>query len=72
MKHYQLHEDPQGCYCRADGTRCELRCVKNIRTPQGYNVGWTPFETLAACLAAWGLVYAPLPAPQAPAASDIP
>lgn len=55
MNHYQLQPDPQGSYCRADGTRYELLSVKNIRTPQGYNVGWTPFETLEACLAAWGL-----------------
>lgn len=59
MKHYQLHDSPQGAYVRRDGTRCDLLCVGNIRTPQGLNVGWTPFATLADCLAAWELTYQP-------------
>ena len=59
MPHYQQIEDPQGLYRRADGTRVTLARVENIRTPQGYNVGWQSFETSEAAIAAWGLEYLP-------------
>lgn len=59
MPHYQQIETPEGNYRRADGTRAEVLRVENIRTPQGYNVGWEYFADDAAALAAWGLVYEP-------------
>lgn len=59
MKHYQLHDNPQGAYIRQDGLRCDLLCVGNIRTAQGLNVGWAPFASLEDCLTAWGLTYQP-------------
>lgn len=59
MPHYQQIDAQEGFYRRADGTRVDLLRVENIRTPQGYNVGWEFFADDAAALAAWGLEYAP-------------
>lgn len=61
MPHYQQNDAPEGLYRRPDGTRVDLLRVENIRTPQGYNIGWVYFADDAAALAAWGLVYDPQP-----------
>lgn len=59
MNRYQLNNNPHGVYIKPDGSRYDLLCVGNIRTPQGLNVGWFSFDTLDDCLAAWELTYSP-------------
>lgn len=57
--YYQHIKDPNGPYRAADGTRWELSAASTVRP----TTGWTRFDTTDACLAAWELVYDPLPEP---------
>lgn len=41
--------------------RYELSMCRRITSAAGVDIGWTEFPSAAACLAAWGLRYAPLP-----------
>lgn len=49
--------DNEGAYIGEDNLRYSLAIVRNVRPLEG----WTRFESLADCLAAWHLSYTPLP-----------
>lgn len=60
MIYARKHADADGAYTAADGTRWNVSFVRNVRP----TTGWTQFDNTTAALTAWGLTYAPLPAPQ--------
>ena len=39
-----------------DGTRYSLTCAKRIRTRDGVNIGYEPFDSLEAAMCAWNLM----------------
>ena len=53
--YYQRIKDSNGTYRAADGMRYELSAARTVRP----TTGWAWFDTTAAALTAWGLVYDP-------------
>lgn len=61
MKYYLKEQEPNGSYVDAEGVRYALYTCRRHADERGVNVGWEAFESMEACLAAWGLRYEPLP-----------
>ena len=55
MRYYARFECADGAYMDAAGGRFEVSEVRRVRNAHGVNVGYVPFPSLAAALAAWGL-----------------
>lgn len=57
MMYFKKSLDPAGEYEDANGQRYSIAVARRIRTAEGVNVGYEPFESLAAALATWGLTF---------------
>lgn len=57
--YYQQIVDSAGAYVTENGERCDLMSANAVHAK--FVAAWTWFDTLEACLAAWGLTYDPLP-----------
>ena len=57
---YKKIQTSKGNYMDRNNVRYDVLEAHEAYTPQGKNVGWSVFESLGACLNAWGLVSAPL------------
>jgi hypothetical protein len=55
MMYFRKSPDPMGEYVDTAGNRFSIAAARRIRTTAGVNVGYAPFESLAAALQAWGL-----------------
>lgn len=64
MKYYRKEPDAGGSYVDTTGERYEIYACRRHADERGINVGWTPFESLETCLAAWGLMYNPQTEPE--------
>lgn len=64
MKFYRKEQEASGSYVDASGARYEIYACRRHADERGINVGWTPFESLETCLAAWGLMYTPVSPPE--------
>lgn len=56
--YFRTEENENGEYLRSDGERLALYEAHRVRPSDG----WTVFNSRSECLAAWELVYSPLPA----------
>lgn len=60
---YKMTTMKDGDYIDAEGNRYRLAECNKVATPDGFNVGYSEFETKEECLATWGLSYSPAPPP---------
>lgn len=55
MMYFRKIADTLGDFMDASGSRFSISAARRIRTSEGVNVGYVPFESLDAALAAWQL-----------------
>lgn len=56
MMYFKKTPDSSGEFMAVDGTRYSLTCAKRIRTRDGVNIGYEPFDSLEAAMCAWNLM----------------
>ena len=56
-KVYKLVENENGNYQSQDGTMYDILEVNNAVSPEGINVGWTPFDNLEQAMIVFGVTY---------------
>lgn len=62
MKYYAKFKSPDGEYVDSTGVRYDVSAVRRVRNADGVNVGYVPFPSRAAALAAMKLE--PVPEPE--------